>query len=174
MPDFLLEIGFEEMPSRFLGPLCEELRRGLVKLFEQNKLGFAEIGSWATPRRLTARVAGLDAVQRREEAVVTGPAVKAAYDAAGNLTAAALGFAKGQGADIADIFTVDTPKGQYLAVRKATGGVSALTLLPEICRTVLAGLSFPKKMHWGAWTTPLAVPSAGSWPFWTKRSCPLK
>jgi len=150
MPDFLLEIGFEEMPSRFLDSLCGELRQGLVKLLEQNKLGFAETRAWATPRRLTALITGLDAMQRREEVVVTGPAVKAAYDAAGNLTAAALGFAKGQGADTADIFTVDTPKGQYLAVRKTTGGASALSLLADICPAAFAGLTFPKKMHWGS------------------------
>lgn len=150
MPAFLFEIGFEEMPSRFLAALTEELRQGLGGLLEQNKLSFAGIKTWATPRRLTALVEGLDAEQRREEEVVTGPPVKAAYDAAGNPTPAALGFAKGQGADISQVFTVDTPKGQYLAVRKTTGGVKASGLLPEICTAAIKALNFPKKMHWGS------------------------
>ncbi|WP_243364525.1 glycine--tRNA ligase subunit beta [Fundidesulfovibrio terrae] len=150
MPAFLLEIGFEEMPSRFLASLTGELRQGLAGLLEQNKLGFVEVKAWATPRRLTALVEGLDAVQRREEEVVTGPPVKAAYDASGNPTPAALGFAKGQGAQMSDVFTVDTPKGQYLAVRKATGGTEAAALLPGICAAVFKSFNFPKKMHWGS------------------------
>jgi glycyl-tRNA synthetase beta chain len=150
MPAFLLEIGFEEMPSRFLASLTGELRQGLAGLLEQNKLGFTEVKAWATPRRLTALVEGLEAVQRREEEVVTGPPVKAAYDASGNPTPAALGFAKGQGAQMSDVFTVDTPKGQYLAVRKATGGASAASLLPAICASVFKAFNFPKKMHWGS------------------------
>jgi len=149
MPSFLLEIGFEEMPSRFLASLTGELRQGLAGLLEQNKLGCSGVTAWATPRRLTALVEGLDAAARREEEVVSGPPVKAAYDASGNPTAAALGFAKGQGAQMADVFTVDTPKGQYLAVRKTTGGTPASALLPDICLNVFKAFNFPKKMHWG-------------------------
>ncbi|MFZ5425884.1 MAG: glycine--tRNA ligase subunit beta [Thermodesulfobacteriota bacterium] len=150
MPAFLLEIGFEEMPSRFLSALTEELRQVLAGLLEQNKLASASVKTWATPRRLTALVEGLDAEQRREEEVVTGPPVKAAYDASGNPTAAALGFAKGQGADMSQVFAVDTPKGQYLAVRKTTGGVKAAELLPAVCTAAIKALNFPKKMHWGS------------------------
>jgi glycyl-tRNA synthetase beta chain len=150
MPAFLLEIGFEEMPSRFLSPLAAELRQGIEQLLSQNKLSFGKVETWATPRRLTALISDLDAGQRREEEVVTGPPVRAAYDASGNPTAAALGFAKGQGAQMCDVFTVDTPKGQYLAVRKATGGLSAAELLPGACVQALKMLNFPKKMHWGS------------------------
>jgi len=150
MPSFLLEIGFEEMPSRFLAPLCDEFRQGLAGLLEQHKLGSESVETWATPRRLTALVKGLESEQRRQEEVVTGPPVRAAYDASGNPTAAALGFAKGQGADFAQVFTVETPKGQYLAVRKATGGAKAQELLPGVCLAALKSLNFPKKMHWGS------------------------
>ena len=150
MPAFLLEIGFEEMPSRFLAALTEELRQGLAGLLEQNKLSCARVATWATPRRLTALVENLDAEQRREEEVVTGPPVKAAYDASGKPTAAALGFAKGQGADMSLVFTVDTPKGQYLALRKTIGGVKAAELLPAICLSAIKALNFPKKMRWGS------------------------
>lgn len=150
MPAFLLEIGFEEMPSRFLASLTEELRQGLAGLLEQNKLSCAGVSTWSTPRRLTALVEGLDAEQRREEETVTGPPVRAAYDASGNPTAAALGFAKGQGAEMSQVFTVDTPKGQYLALRKTTGGVKAEDILPGVCLSVFKALNFPKKMHWGS------------------------
>lgn len=150
MPAFLLEIGFEEMPARFLAALAGELRQTVAGLLEQNKLGFEAVESWATPRRLTVLVKGLDAEQRREEEVVTGPPVKAAYDSSGNPTAAAMGFAKGQGADMSQVFTVDTPKGQYLALRKTTGGGKASDMLPGICVVGIKALTFPKKMHWGS------------------------
>jgi glycyl-tRNA synthetase beta chain len=149
MPAFLLEIGFEEMPSRFLTSLTEELRQGLAGLLEQNSLGFQKVEAWATPRRLTALVQGLDATQPHRQEVATGPPVKAAYDASGNPTAAALGFARGQGVQMSEVFTVDTAKGQYLAVRKTTGGETALELLPSVCLSTMKVLTFPKKMHWG-------------------------
>ena len=150
MPAFLLEIGFEEMPSRFLASLTDEFAHTLRSQLEQNKLGFATVQAWATPRRLTALVEGLDAMQAHSEETVTGPPVRAAYDASGNPTPAAMGFAKGQGADMAQVFTVDTPKGQYLAVRKSCGGRTALELLPGVCTAAIKGLNFPKKMHWGS------------------------
>jgi glycyl-tRNA synthetase beta chain len=150
MPAFLLEIGFEEMPSRFLASLTEELRQVLAGLLEQNKLGFQEVEARATPRRLTALVKGLDATQRRQEELATGPPVKASYDASGNPTAAALGFAKGQGVQMSEVFAMDTAKGQYLAVRKITGGEPASGLLPAISLSAIKSLTFPKKMHWGS------------------------
>ncbi|WP_243367940.1 glycine--tRNA ligase subunit beta [Fundidesulfovibrio soli] len=150
MPVFLLEIGFEEMPARFLAPLSDEFRQAVAAQLEQCKLGFSGLRAWVTPRRLAVMVEGLDAEQRREEEVVTGPPVKAAYDASGNPTPAALGFAKGQGADMSALFTVDTPKGQYLALRKSTGGVKTTDLLPAACLAAIKALNFPKKMHWGS------------------------
>jgi len=150
MPVFLLEIGFEEMPSRFLAPLSDECRQAVASQLEQSKLGFSSVSAWVTPRRLAVMVDGLEAEQRREEEVVTGPPVKAAYDASGNPTPAALGFAKGQGAEMSQLFTVDTPKGQYLALRKTSGGGKAVSLLPGICLAAIKALNFPKKMHWGS------------------------
>lgn len=150
MPSFLLEIGFEEMPSRFLATLARELRDGLGAQLDQAKLDRASVTTWATPRRLTALVADLAPAQRREEEVVTGPPVKVAYDASGNPTPAALGFAKGQGVDMAAVFTIDSGKGQYLAIRKMSGGQSTSALLPSVCLTAVKALNFPKKMHWGS------------------------
>jgi len=150
MPSFLLEIGFEEMPSRFLANLARELREGFDAHLDQAKLDRTAVTTWATPRRLTALVDGLAPGQRQEEEVVTGPPVKVAYDASGNPTPAALGFAKGQGVDMAAVFTIDTGKGQYLAIRKMSGGKSARELLPSICLAAVKALNFPKKMHWGS------------------------
>lgn len=150
MPSFLLEIGFEEMPSRFLAPLADELSRLVASGLEQERLSHGGIRTLATPRRLTALVEDLADVQPKQEETLTGPPVRAAYDSSGNPTSAALGFAKGQGVPLESLFTIDTPKGQYLAVKKKSGGAKAMDILPGVCLAAVKGLNFPKKMRWGS------------------------
>ncbi|MBF0480968.1 MAG: glycine--tRNA ligase subunit beta [Desulfovibrionaceae bacterium] len=149
MPQFVFEIGFEEMPARFQPGLAVEFERLLGEAFGRSKLDFSGLVVGVTPRRLAAAVADLGGEQRREEEVVTGPPVRVAYAPDGSLTKAGSGFAKTQGVSESDLFAMTTEKGEYLAARKATGGAPALALLPGICAAALAALSFPKKMRWG-------------------------
>jgi glycyl-tRNA synthetase beta chain len=149
MPQFVFEIGFEEMPARFQPGLAAEFGRLLGEALGRAKIDFAAPVVGVTPRRLAAVFAEVGARQRREEEVVTGPPVRVAYGPDGSLTKAGSGFAKTQGVSESDLFKMTTEKGEYLAARKATGGVAALALLPGMCAAVLAGLSFPKKMRWG-------------------------
>ena len=81
---------------------------------------------------------------------MSGPPERVGLDASGAPTQAAIGFAKGQGLDVADVFVQETAKGRYLALRKTTGGQSALELLPGICLEIVRKLSFPKRMRWGS------------------------
>lgn len=150
MPHFLFEIGFEEMPARFLPGLTAEFQTLLHDALVQAKVDCGPVEAFATPRRLVASIPDLAAVSRREEEVVSGPPEKVGFDASGAPTAAAKGFAKGQGLDVADVFVQETPKGRYLALRKTTGGESAMALLPDICRDAVRKLTFPKRMRWGA------------------------
>jgi glycyl-tRNA synthetase beta chain len=149
MPQFVFEIGFEEMPARFQPGLAVEFERLLSEALVRSKIDFSGLSVGVTPRRLAAVFGDLGAEQRREEEVVTGPPVRVAYAPDGSLTKAGSGFAKTQGVSESDLFTVTTEKGDYLAARKATGGVATLSLLPGICSSVMAALSFPKKMRWG-------------------------
>jgi glycyl-tRNA synthetase beta chain len=149
MPHFLFEIGFEEMPARFLAGLTEEIRTLMADALAQAKVDGGPAAAFATPRRLVVSIPDLAAVSRREEEVVTGPPEKVGFDAAGAPTAAAVGFAKGQGAEVADVFIQETGKGRYLALRKTTGGEPSLELLPGICLEAVRKLSFPKRMRWG-------------------------
>lgn len=158
MPSFLLEIGFEELPSRFLAPMIREAGQSARDLLDAADLSHGPVRAWATPRRLVVLVRDLAAAQQSLDVVVTGPPAKVAYDASGNPTAAAKGFAKGQGVDLAAVFTVETDKGLYLAARKTTGGQSALDLLPGICLQMLKGLNFSKKMRWGSLEYAFARP----------------
>ncbi len=150
MSEFILEIGTEEMPARFVSRLGEELVELFTRLLAEARIDNAGVAAYATPRRLTAHVSGLALTQRLEEELVSGPPVKIAYDAEGKLTKAGEGFAKTQGLDVADLFVQQTPKGDYLAARKKVGGGKTLDILPGLCLTAFKSLSFPKRMKWGS------------------------
>ncbi|MDR3641386.1 MAG: glycine--tRNA ligase subunit beta [Humidesulfovibrio sp.] len=149
MSEFILEIGTEEMPARFVPGLGTELENLLARLLTEARIDCAGVKAYATPRRLVAHVSGLALAQRLEEEVVSGPPVKIAY-ADGKLTKAGEGFAKTQGVAEADLFVQQTPKGEYLAARKKVGGGRTLDILPELCLTAFKSLSFPKRMKWGS------------------------
>ncbi|TVM15866.1 glycine--tRNA ligase subunit beta [Oceanidesulfovibrio indonesiensis] len=148
MPRLVFELGFEEMPARFLPSLVRESRDIMRAGLTETGLGFGTVHADATPRRLAIRVEDLDAVQEEREELVTGPPAAVAYKD-GAPTKAAEGFAKGQGGSVEDLITVSTEKGEYIAITKRTGGVAARELLPPVLEACATGLSFPKKMRWG-------------------------
>ncbi|MBI5520954.1 MAG: glycine--tRNA ligase subunit beta [Desulfovibrio sp.] len=149
MSEFILEIGTEEMPARFVPRLGEELVELFERLLAEQKIDHGGVRAFATPRRLVAHVSALSLTQRLEEEVVSGPPVKIAY-ADGKLTKAGEGFAKTQGVAEADLFVQQTPKGEYVAARKKVGGGKTLDILPGLCLTAFKALSFPKRMKWGS------------------------
>jgi glycyl-tRNA synthetase beta chain len=108
------------------------------------------VETYATPRRLTARVGGMAERQDDLDETITGPPVSAAFNAAGEPTPAAIGFARKQGVAFEALERLATPKGTYLAVRKHQRGRSAADALPEFLTGVLRDLAFPKQMHWDA------------------------
>lgn len=150
MSHFLFEIGFEEMPARFLPGLVDEVKKLFAEGLAQAKVDCGTIAAFATPRRLVVSVPDMAAAARREEEVVSGPPEKVGFDAAGAPTKAAEGFAKGQGLDVSAVFVMETPKGRYLALRKTTGGEAAIELLPALCLEAVKKISFPKRMRWGS------------------------
>ena len=150
MSHFVLEIGVEELPARFLASLEHDLHDRFASLFKENGLTFDSLTVDTTPRRAVVHARGLLASTPVREEVALGPSVKAAYDADGNPTKAALGFARGQGMDVSALFRQPTPKGEYVAVRKTVGGVSASSIIAEAAPSIIASLPFPKRMHWSA------------------------
>ncbi len=148
MSHFVLEIGVEELPARFLASLERELHDRFAALFEEHGLTFDSLTVDTTPRRAVVHARGLLSSTPVREEVALGPSVKAAYDADGNPTKAALGFARGQGVDVSALFREQTPKGEYVAVRKSVGGVSASSIIAEAAPSIIASLPFPKRMHW--------------------------
>ena len=149
--ELLIEIGVEELPAGWMPSLTRQLaERVEFRLKDLRIAPGAPVESYSTPRRLTARVAKIAERQEDLDETVTGPAVSAAYTADGQPTPAALGFAKKQGVDFAQLTRVETPKGEYLAIQKRHRGRSAVDTLPELMTAVLRDLSFPKQMHWDA------------------------
>ncbi len=156
--EFLLEIGTEEIPARFIPPVLEEMAAAFARRCEQERLAVNGIEAWGTPRRLTLVARDLAEAQAEVTQEVLGPPKAVAFDPSGNPTPAALGFAKAQGVEVGELIEVETPRGVYLAVRRKTSGQPALARLKDFLPDFILGLSFPKSMRWGALDITFARP----------------
>ena len=147
--DFLVEIGTEELPPKALKNLSAAFTKGIVSGLKEAGLVAEEIIPYAAPRRLAVWIKS--APQRQEDQIVErkGPAVKAAFDAEGNPSKAAQGFARSCGVEVADLQRQETPKGAWLLFRQQQEGQPTADLLPEIVAQSLAALPIPKRMRWG-------------------------
>ena len=156
--EFLLEIGTEEIPARFIPPALAEVAASFRKLLEQERIAAGGILTWGTPRRLTLVAQDVADSQSEVSTEIIGPPRAVAYDSYGNPTPAAQGFAKNQGVAVGDLIEVDTPRGVYLAVSKRAAGRSTRERLQELLPSFILGISFPKSMHWGSETITYARP----------------
>jgi glycyl-tRNA synthetase beta chain len=149
--ELLLEIGTEEIPASWLPGLTSQLGAVLEAMLKEARLSTDEpIETYSTPRRLTVRSARISERQSDLDELVTGPPVSAAFGADGKLTQAGAGFVKKQNATPDQIERIQTPKGEYIGVRKHQRGKAAVDVLPVVLNNVLRGMSFPKQMRWDA------------------------
>lgn len=146
--DFLLEIGTEEIPAKFAPGVLNQLREQAQKHCQDLRLDYQDLKVYTTPRRFAVLIQGLAEKQTDFTAEVKGPAVKAAYDAEGNPTKAAQGFARGQGVEPKDLFVQELNGVSYVYARKFELGQPTLQLLPKLCTDLIIGLHFPKPMRW--------------------------
>jgi glycyl-tRNA synthetase beta chain len=147
--DLLFEIGTEELPPRSLRRLRDSLHNSLTTLLQDNQLGHGDSHAFATPRRLAVLIKDLDAAQPDREVVRRGPAVSAAFDAAGNPTRPAQGFAGSCGVSVAELDRMETDKGAWLVWRSTASGKPAAEIIPELIEKALKALPVPKRMRWG-------------------------
>ncbi|HUD71544.1 MAG TPA: glycine--tRNA ligase subunit beta [Dongiaceae bacterium] len=148
--DFLLEIGTEEIPARMLAGAIADLVRGLGERLAAAGLPPAAAQGYGTPRRIAALLSGIAPRQPDQTVDVVGPAVGAAYDAAGKPTRAAEGFARAQGIATDALIRVKGPKGECVGLRKEVRGRSAAEILAEAVPSVVGAMTFPKTMRWGS------------------------
>src|SRR5450755_1012418 len=147
MPDFLLEIGCEEIPARMIGAAAVELRDRVAALLSRERLLGGEITHFDSPRRLAVMAAGIAASQADIVEQVTGPSVNVAYKD-GQPTPAAVAFAKKAGVDVAQLERITTPKGEYIAAKVTKKGRGAAQILAEGLPKELSTIYWPKNMYW--------------------------
>lgn len=156
--DFLLEIGIEEMPARFLNPALGQLKELAAKILREKRVDCGEITSYGTPRRLVLYVKDMAEKQEALEKEVKGPAKKAAFDVDGNPTKAIQGFLRSQGAVLEDLVVRNLGQVEYLYAVKREEGRPTAEVLAEICPLLISGLHFPKPMRWGSLEMRFARP----------------
>jgi glycyl-tRNA synthetase beta chain len=148
--DLLLEIGTEEIPARFIPGALTALKDLGRDRLGQARLKFQEIKTLGTPRRLALWVSGVSPQQEDKEEIIMGPPQSAAFDEKGFPTRVALGFAKAKGVKLESLSVMETPKGNYLALKQTIKGLAAEPVLTELLPQLIADLPFPKFMRWGA------------------------
>jgi glycyl-tRNA synthetase beta chain len=148
---FLLEVGCEEIPARFIPPALAALEEGFKKRLGEVRLDADDLSvrSLGTPRRLVLLAENLKARQEDLDEELLGPRVEAAFGKDGKPTKACLGFAKSKGVEVGDLLKVDSDKGQVVAVRRKVSGKPAAEVLPELLVDLLGSLPFQKTMRWG-------------------------
>jgi glycyl-tRNA synthetase beta chain len=145
--DLLLEIGLEEMPARFITDTINQLELKVTDWLKGNKISFDIISSYSTPRRLALLIEGISEAQDDIHEEAKGPAKKIALDDKGEWSKAAIGFTKGQGASVEDIYFKEINGIEYVHVKKFIKGIETKALLPEL-KQVITDLYFPKNMRW--------------------------
>ncbi|NLV89320.1 MAG: glycine--tRNA ligase subunit beta [Tissierellia bacterium] len=155
---YLLEIGVEELPARFIGDALNQLKESTINLLGDERIKYESIKTFSTPRRLTIIVEGLDERQEDIEETVKGPAKKIAFDEEENPTKALLGFMRGQGVDISSIYVDDHNGVDYVFARKKIAGRTIEEILSLNMPKVIKGINFPKSMKWGGKNLRFARP----------------
>jgi len=148
--DFLVEIGTEELPPKSLLALADAFAAGISKGLDESGLLHGAVERFATPRRLAVRVRRLAERQPDRAIERRGPPLKAAFDAQGAPTQAALAFAKSCGVEVAALEHLETPKGVWLVHRGTEAGAHTASLLPGIVQASLDALPIARRMRWGA------------------------
>ena len=149
--ELLLEIGCEEMPASWIPGIEAQLAQRLTARLDEARIERrTPVRTFVAPRRLVATVAELAERQSDLEETVTGPPVRAGFDANGEPTRAAIGFARKQGVDVGALTRVETPKGEYLACHRRQAGDDTCSVLGAVLAATLRDLAFPKAMRWDA------------------------
>lgn len=149
--EFLVEIGTEELPPKALRSLRKAFAESICSELTRLNIPYGKsIGELAAPRRLAVLISDVAERQPDQNVEMLGPAVKAAFDAEGNPTGAAQGFARKAGVEVSELQQVDSPKGPRLAHISTVSGKPTSELMPEVISKALAELPIPKRMRWGS------------------------
>ena len=154
----LLEIGVEELPSRFGQTTLDQIENNLSKLLKEERINFDNIEKYATPRRLTFVIKNLADKATDLEEEVKGPAKKIAVDDDGNFTKPALGFMKSKGLDPENVYFKQLGNAEYLFGTIKQEGKHTSEVLKNIVPEAIKNVTFPKAMRWGGKNMRFARP----------------
>lgn len=156
--NLLIEIGTEELPPKALRKLAQAFADNVEAGLKSANLAFDTVNWLASPRRLAVNVLALAAAQPDKVVEKKGPAIKAAFDADGNPTKAAQGWARGNGISVEQAGRLKTDKGEWLLHKAEVKGKAVVDLIGDIAAKALAKLPIPKPMRWGATDTQFIRP----------------
>ena len=152
MAQLLLELGFEEIPARYISgiqnTLIEQLSVFLQKLSKDQEIDSVDLKVYSAARRVVFLFSNLPAALKSREIIVTGPPEKMAYEDNGQLTKAALGFAKAKGLNNQDLYILENQRGRFLAGKKQQQPGNLADILLQKATSALSKLSFEKQMRW--------------------------
>ncbi|NLV77282.1 MAG: glycine--tRNA ligase subunit beta [Tissierellia bacterium] len=155
---YLLEIGVEELPARFIGNALAQLENNMKNLLKEQRIEYESIETYATPRRLVLIIEGLGDKQETIEEKIKGPAKGIAYDEKGNPTKALQGFMRGQGIDIDQISFQDYNGEEYVYANVVKNGKMTEEVLSKNMANIIKSIVFPKSMRWGGKNIRFARP----------------
>ncbi len=155
---FLLEIGTEDLPARFIKPALNQLGENTLKILGEHYISCSGTKVYGTPRRLAVIADGIPEIQEDRTKEVFGPSVKVAYDSEGKPTNAAIGFAKSQGIPVEKLIIKKKDKGEYVVAIIDEKGVPVKEIIPDILKKIVLSMHFPKSMRWGAGSIRFARP----------------
>ena len=154
----LVELGTEELPPKALKSLGEAFATQFEAALTQADLSFGSVSWFAAPRRLAVYVSALAEGQADKVVEKRGPAVSAAFDADGNATKAAQGWARGNGISVEEAERLVTDKGEWLLHKAHVPGQSVAQLLEGLINQAVSKLPIPKPMRWGNYNTQFIRP----------------
>ncbi len=146
----LIEIGTEELPPRSLRTLAQAFAQTFAERLDAERITHGPVRWYATPRRLALRIETVGATQASAVTEKLGPMVAAAFDTAGEPSAAARGFARGCGVEVDALLRITTERGERLAWREHVPGQTLASLLPSLVEATLGTLPIARRMRWGA------------------------
>ena len=146
----LIELGTEELPPKSLKILATSFFDHIKSQLDNSDLSYGEIKWYATPRRLAVQV--FDLVGKQQDKIVEkrGPAVDVAFDAEGNASKAAQGWARSNGITVEEAERLVTDKGEWLLYKATVSGKNVADLIPAMVTTALNKLPIAKPMRWGS------------------------
>lgn len=156
--NLLVEIGTEELPPKSLSKLAIAFKENVERLLTENDVNFKQVIWFASPRRLAVRVEDVSEYQADKTVEKRGPALTAAFDAEGNPTKAAQGWARSNGIEVSEAQTLKTDKGEWLLFKSEVKGQPIQTIIADIIDKSLKALPIPKAMRWGSKDTQFIRP----------------